>query len=118
MKPSIRLGMPPARNPGIAIAALTSLLPCLLAAMPFARAADPSDPGAAAPGIIYRSAFDGYEGWRDGPKASWRDANDAVGRLGGHMGHLEEAPAGERPAGEQAPTGQTPGDAQHQHHKP
>lgn len=59
---------------------------------------------AAAPSAIeippYRSAFADYRAWRaDEPTADWRRANDDVRRLGGHAGHLREAPSapGERP---------------------
>jgi hypothetical protein len=38
---------------------------------------------------VYRSALNGYRPYRaDEPLRPWRDANDEVGRLGGHMGHL------------------------------
>ncbi|MCK6450156.1 MAG: hypothetical protein L6R19_04755 [Alphaproteobacteria bacterium] len=87
-----------------------------------ARAADPGDPAAAAPTTRYRSAFDGYERWRDGGKAPWRDANEAVGRMGGHMGHMEDAspqaPGDDQPPERPAGAAQPPSDGQHQHHKP
>ncbi len=38
----------------------------------------------------YRSPLDDYRPYRvDEPLLPWREANDAVGGLGGHMGHLE-----------------------------
>jgi hypothetical protein len=38
---------------------------------------------------VYRSALNGYRPYRaDEPLRPWRDANDEVGRLSGHMGHL------------------------------
>lgn len=38
----------------------------------------------------YRSPLDDYRAYRvDEPLLPWREANDAVGGLGGHMGHLE-----------------------------
>lgn len=55
--------------------------------------------GAAAPTIDYRSAFDGYNTWRDEPLRDWRKLNDDMRRLGGHAGHLRGAPE---------PTGTTP----------
>ena len=54
----------------------------------------PAAPTAAAPmpGTLprYRSPLDDYRPYRvDEPLLPWREANDAVGGLGGHMGHLE-----------------------------
>lgn len=56
-------------------------------------------PGATPPGAPtaapvplprYRSPLDDYRPYRvDEPLLPWREANDAVGGLGGHMGHLE-----------------------------
>ena len=38
---------------------------------------------------VYRSPLNEYRSYRvDEPLRSWKDANDEVGRLGGHMGHL------------------------------
>lgn len=37
----------------------------------------------------YRSPLDAYRPYRvDEPLRAWKDANEEVGRLGGHMGHL------------------------------
>jgi hypothetical protein len=47
------------------------------------RAADPAAP---VPQVSYRSAFDGYVPYREQPLASWREVNDEVGRVGGHVG--------------------------------
>ena len=42
----------------------------------------------------YRSALGEYRPYRlDEPLRPWKEANDEVGRLGGHMGHLDP-PAG------------------------
>ena len=49
---------------------------------------DPLDSGVPVPGIQYRSAFEGYQPYRDPPVVEWRDANDAVRAFGGHAGHL------------------------------
>lgn len=67
---------------------------------------------APAPGqapIAWRSAFEGYQPHTEAPVASWREANDTVGRVGGWRAYAREAqaPAGSAPpAGTmQAPTG-------------
>jgi hypothetical protein len=36
----------------------------------------------------YRSAFENYRPFRDEPLVSWQQTNNAMGALGGHMGHL------------------------------
>ncbi len=120
MKLHMRPGFSPGRFPGMAVAVLASLLPGLLINMTATNAADPSDPAAASPGVAYRSAFQGYERWRDGPKAPWRDSNDTVARMGGHMGHVEETAPPQAPASGQPAAGQPPagGGGQHQQHKP
>jgi hypothetical protein len=48
----------------------------------------------------YRSAFEGYRPYADEPLAPWREVNDTVGRVGGHVGMLraEESVARERAA--------------------
>lgn len=114
----IRPGSPAGRLSGLGAGSMLLLGGFLLGAAA-ARAADPSDPAAAAPTMRYRSAFDGYERWRDGDKAPWRDTNEAVGRMGGHMGHMEHAPpeaqGGDQP---QAGAAEPPAGGRHQHHKP
>lgn len=63
------------------------------------------------PRLEYRSVLADYVPYREAEMADWRTANDTVGRLGGHMGHVmpqaEEAkdapgaqPTGPLPAGE------------------
>ncbi|NLF53915.1 MAG: hydrolase [Thauera phenolivorans] len=43
----------------------------------------------------YRSSLDAYRPYRaDEPLRAWKEANDEVGRLGGHMGHLTPAAKG------------------------
>lgn len=41
---------------------------------------------------LYRSAFDGYRGWRTGEPVDWKRANDEMRTLGGHAGHLRGTP--------------------------
>jgi hypothetical protein len=49
---------------------------------------------------LYRSAFEGYRPYVEETPAPWREVNDTVGRVGGHMGVLraEEQPAAPQPA--------------------
>lgn len=51
-------------------------------------AAGPDSP-ASMPTSGYRSVFDNYQAMRDEALRDWRQANDQVGRLRGHMGHLD-----------------------------
>lgn len=69
----------------------------LLAALAATQAAaqdgkrpDPSDPKAAAPAPVYRSAFEGYRAQGEPKRIPWREANDEVERVGGHIGILRE----------------------------
>ncbi len=56
---------------------------------------DPADPKAATPSRpAYESAFKGYRPYGDPEVARWRDSNEQAGRLGGHRGHVPQAPAG------------------------
>jgi hypothetical protein len=74
------------RLPRRATTAAVFLLPAI-GALPAQAAEKTSAP-------IYRSAFDNYRAWRaEEPSAGWRRANDEMGQLGGHAGHLRGAPA-------------------------
>ncbi len=73
------------------------LLPALLAATAVVHAegsgrADPADASQAGALPPYRSAFDNYLP-HTAPSSPllerWRAANDEVGRLGGHAGHID-----------------------------
>lgn len=60
---------------------------------------DPMDPKAAIPARPgHDSAFKDYRPYTDAPAANWRGANEEVGRLGGHLGHVPRAPGNGRPA--------------------
>lgn len=89
-----------------ASAALAQALPGPSMPPDAARAA-PHAPSMAGPphvigstGLHYRSAFEGYVPFADGPPTSWREANDTVGRRGGWKAHAEEAA---RPASVSSP---------------
>jgi len=50
---------------------------------------DPADPKAAAPSRpAYESAFKGYRPHSDPAVARWRESNEEMGRLKGHVGHV------------------------------
>ena len=53
---------------------------------------DPADPKAAAPARPYESAFKDYRPYIDPDVARWREVNDEVGRLNGHLGHVPQQP--------------------------
>ena len=75
--------------------------PTALAQMPAARS-DPADPRVSGPPPQIESAFAGYRGFRDEPPADWRAVNDEVRGLGGHAGHIRDAPG---PAERGSPAG-------------
>ena len=51
---------------------------------------DPSEPKAAAPAPSYDSAFKDYRPYVDPEIARWREVNQEVGRLNGHVGHVPQ----------------------------
>lgn len=57
------------------------------------QAANPADPAVSVPAIQYQSAFGDYRKPQFEEKLDWRQANDAVRDVGGHMGALKDAPA-------------------------
>jgi hypothetical protein len=67
----------------------------------------PADPQATVPAPTYQSAFTGYQRLRDDALAPWREINDEVARIGGHMGMFGGAHAGHgvKPAPTTAPGG-------------
>lgn len=71
-------------------------LACALASLPAGAQpqAHPANPQAATATAQYQSAFEGYQPLRDEKMVSWREANDAVARAGGHIGILGGATAG------------------------
>jgi len=72
----------------------------LVAAPGLVPAAEPSPSEKSPPPTrAYRSAFEGYRPLIDEPMRPWRDANDEMGRLGGHIGHIgNEVGTSARPA--------------------
>ena len=57
---------------------------------------DPADPKAAVPARPYEPAFKDYRPYVDPEVARWRQSNEEMGRLGGHVGHVPK-PQGATP---------------------
>ena len=68
---------------------------------------DPADPKAAVPARTYESVFKDYRPYADPEIVRWRQANDDMGRLGGHVGHVprESGPTVKPGAKPPAPAG-------------
>lgn len=71
-------------KPYFAFAALAAIAPYAVAQQ--AAHPHPGDPAAKAPAAKYESAFTGYVPYREQKIAPWRDLNDEVARVGGHLG--------------------------------
>lgn len=62
------------------------------------RRPDPLDPMATVPAVRYESAMAQYRRLSDEKTVSWRDANDAVARIGGWRVYAREAQQADPPA--------------------
>lgn len=47
-----------------------------------------AEPRAANAAVEYRSALEGYRPYTESEIARWREVNDEMGRLNGHIGHV------------------------------
>ena len=74
---------------------------------------DPADPKAPAPSRAYESVFKGYRPYVEPELARWRDVNDEMGRLNGHIGHVP----GSVPQRGAAPAAKPPAHGGHGGHK-
>jgi hypothetical protein len=72
-------------NPYIVFAALVAIAPQALAQAP-STPPHPADPSARVPAVKYESAFTGYIPHREEKLAPWREVNDEVGKVRGHVG--------------------------------
>lgn len=59
---------------------------------------DPADARAATAPLLHRSAFASYRRLTETPPIAWREANDAVERIGGWRAYAREAQAPAAPA--------------------
>ncbi len=73
---------------------------------------DPAEPKAAAPAPAYDSAFKDYRPYVDPEIARWKDVNQEVGRLNGHVGHVPQ-----QPGVAQKPAAKPPAQGGHGAHK-
>jgi hypothetical protein len=65
-----------------------------------------ADPKAATASCPYESAFKDYRPYADPEIARWREANEEVGRLNGHVGHVTKRPGvAAKPAAKPPATG-------------
>jgi hypothetical protein len=66
---------------------------------PAPQRADPADPGALTPALVYRSAISRYKPFAEPDVAPWRETNDRVYQRGGWRAYARE---GQEPADTQA----------------
>jgi hypothetical protein len=52
---------------------------------------DPRAPEARVPALTYQSAFQDYRPYREQELAPWREVNEEVARVGGHVGVMKSA---------------------------
>lgn len=106
-----RWRLPCARPAAAQAAVLGGLLIAALTAhaqpAPKPSRADPLDPNASVPTLGYRSSFTQYPRLDEGKPISWREANDAVARIGGWRVYAREAQQPE-PTAEPKPASPNP----------
>jgi hypothetical protein len=69
----------------------------------------PADPKAKVPAVEHRSAFESYRRHTEPEVSGWREMNDEVGRIGGHVGMHRQGTA--------KPGAKPPAEAGHGGHK-
>ena len=84
MKPFFRHGL-------MAAAWLAATAAAQAQPAPAASAADPLQPAAAVPEVVYNSPFARFRTARDVELGSWREVNDTVTRIGGWRAYAREA---------------------------
>jgi hypothetical protein len=58
---------------------------------------NPGEPKAPVPAIEHRSAFEGYRRHTEPEVSGWREMNEEVRRIGGHVGIVREQPHPAKP---------------------
>jgi hypothetical protein len=76
---------------------------------------DPAESKAAAPAPAYDSAFKDYRPYVDPEIARWREVNQEVGRLKGHVGNVGHVP--QQPGAAAKPAAKPPAQGGHGAHK-
>lgn len=95
----------------IAVPLLASIA-CSVAAQAPARP-EPAKASKPASPLVYESVFAGYRPFVDPDVARWREVNDDMARLGGHVGHLP----GSLPPRGATPSAKPPAQPGHGGHK-
>lgn len=80
-------------------------------ALPHAPSMAAPPPSTAPAGLGYRSVFEGYVPFSDGPPTSWREANETVRRRGGWKAYAQEAEGGDAAADAPGVSGASPAGA-------
>ncbi|MBX3652301.1 MAG: hypothetical protein KF771_13105 [Burkholderiales bacterium] len=70
----------------------------------------PADPAVVVPAPAYASAFAGYRPLGDEKPGPWRELNDEVARIGGHIGILRGTAPGPKPDKAGGHAGHHPGE--------
>jgi hypothetical protein len=65
---------------------------------------DPRAPEAKVPAVTYQSAFQDYRPYREQELASWREVNEEVARVGGHVGVMKNAEKPDEPQKDEKPS--------------
>ncbi|MGQ0656270.1 MAG: hypothetical protein ACT4P4_29110 [Betaproteobacteria bacterium] len=85
-----------------------SVIAATAAAQPVGRRSA-TDPEAPVPPVQYRSALSDYKPFREPEVVNWREVNDEVKGLGGHMGHAVKPKPGAKQEPGQPPQRGAPG---------
>jgi hypothetical protein len=99
IRPHLALGIDMQQKPAILCCALAlAVLWLQPAAAQQPPRQHPADPAVTVPPARYTSAFAGYQPLGDEKTAPWRDVNDEVARVGGHLGIFRNQATGAAPA--------------------
>ena len=76
---------------GHPVAHAQSRPPAMVLESPAVQRADPADPKAATPALVYRSSLSRYQAFTEPDVAPWRETNDLVRQRGGWRAYAREA---------------------------